>query len=179
MAKLRTQDGTVYSDPADISRELESLGVKLDTWSIGEDTELKALLAKAALSDQQKEQVLAGLDHYFKDLQQAKGYQTRDLIVLHADTPNLDDILAKFDRTHTHADDEVRYIVDGDGVFGFVRSDDSQVELTVVAGEYINVPAGTEHWFVMTEAKRIKAVRYFTGTDGWTPEYTGTEIRFQ
>ncbi|MEC4818987.1 MAG: hypothetical protein SAK29_37790 [Scytonema sp. PMC 1069.18] len=41
--------------------------------------------------------------------------------------------------------------------------------------EYINVPAGTEHWFYLTSAQRIKAVRYFTGTQGWVPQYTGKE----
>jgi cupin superfamily acireductone dioxygenase involved in methionine salvage len=55
----------------------------------------------------------------------------------------------------------------------------SQVELTIEPGEYINVPTGTEHWFVLTERRRIKAVRYFAGTDGWVPEYTGRELGFQ
>lgn len=102
------------------------------------------------------------LDGYFQQLQ-----QTRDLIVLHPDVPNLDELLAKFDRIHTHAEDEVRYILDGAGVFGFVRPDGSQVELTVEAADYINVPAGTEHWFYLTPQRRIKAIRYFTGTAGY------------
>jgi 1,2-dihydroxy-3-keto-5-methylthiopentene dioxygenase len=97
---------------------------------------------------------------------------------LHPETPNLDTLLSKFERCHTHADDEVRYIIDGEGVFGFVRPDGSQVELTVQAEEYINVPAGTEHWFHLTDYKRIKAIRYFSGTEGWVPEYTDTEINF-
>ena len=93
------------------------------------------------------------------------------LIVLHPEIPNLDAMLAKFNPIHTHSEDEVRYIVDGEGIFGFVRPDETQVELTVQPEEYINVPAGTEHWFCLTAARRVKAVRYFTGTEGWTPEY--------
>jgi 1,2-dihydroxy-3-keto-5-methylthiopentene dioxygenase len=58
-----------------------------------------------------------------------------------------------------------------------VRPDGSQVELTVKAEEYVNVPAYTEHWFYLTETRRIKAIRYFSATEGWTPEYTDTEIR--
>jgi 1,2-dihydroxy-3-keto-5-methylthiopentene dioxygenase len=135
------------------------------------------LLAQAALSETEKEQVLAALDCYFAQLQQEAGYQARDLIVLYPDLPNLDDLLIKFERCHTHADDEVRYIIDGEGVFGFVLPDGSQGELTVQAEEYINVPAGTEHWFHLTPARRIKAVRYFTSTAGWVPEYTETAIR--
>ncbi|MDJ0566530.1 MAG: cupin domain-containing protein, partial [Microcystis sp. M49629_WE12] len=106
------------------------------------------------------------------------GYQARDLIVLHPEIPNLDTLLAKFERCHTHADDEVRYIIDGEGVFGFVFADGSQGELTIQPQEYINVPAHSEHWFHLTASKRVKAVRYFTSTAGWVPEYTETVIRF-
>jgi 1,2-dihydroxy-3-keto-5-methylthiopentene dioxygenase len=45
----------------------------------------------------------------------------------------LNTLLSKFNRCHTHADDEVRYIIDGEGVFGFVRPDGSQVELTITS----------------------------------------------
>ena len=49
-----------------------------------------------------------------------------DLIVLHDAIPNLDQALAKFKPAHTHDDDEVRYIVDGEGVFGFTMPDGVQ-----------------------------------------------------
>ncbi|TBR61093.1 acireductone dioxygenase [Westiellopsis prolifica IICB1] len=176
MAILQLEDGKVYTDLKDISRELAPLNIQLDYWSVGEDPQLHKLLAKDSLSEDEKEQVLVALDQYFNELQKTAGYQSRDLIVLHPDTPNLDGLLAKFDKIHTHADDEVRYIVAGEGIFGFVRPDGSQVELTVQPQEYINVPAGTEHWFYLTPERRVKAVRYFTNTEGWIPEYTGTPI---
>jgi 1,2-dihydroxy-3-keto-5-methylthiopentene dioxygenase len=177
MAVLQLENGTVYTEFADISRELAPLGIGLNTWALGDSPELRNLLQKAALTDEEKEQVLETLDHYFEQLQRTAGYQSRDLIVIHPEIPNLDGMLSKFDKIHTHADDEVRYVIDGEGVFGFVRPDGTQVRLTVEAEEYINVPAGTEHWFYLTNTKRIKAVRYFTSTEGWTPEYTGREIR--
>lgn len=179
MASLKLEDGTVVTDPQSIARELAPLKVQLHEWPIGDDPPLHQLLAQAQLSDDEKNQVLTGLDHYFEQLQQAANYQSRDLIVLHPETPNLDTLLAKFNLPHTHADDEVRYIVDGEGIFGFIRPDGSQVELTIEAEEYINVPAGTEHWFYLTPNRRIKAVRYFSGTEGWVPQYTETEIRLR
>jgi 1,2-dihydroxy-3-keto-5-methylthiopentene dioxygenase len=178
MAILHLEDGTTVTKLEDISRELACLNINLNRWPVGDDRELNDLLAKKALDEEEKEKVLQGLDRYFERLKESDGYQSRDLIVLHPDIPNLDLLLAKFISCHTHADDEVRYIIDGEGVFGFVRPDGSQVELTVQAEEYVNVPAGTEHWFHLTDTKRIKAVRYFTNTEGWTPEYTGTTIRF-
>jgi 1,2-dihydroxy-3-keto-5-methylthiopentene dioxygenase len=177
MAVLRLEDGTTYTQLEDIAPKLALLNVALNHWPVT-DAQTLQLLYQAALSDEEKETVLQGLDHYFQKLQESDGYQTRDLIVLHPDIPNLDTLLAKFERTHTHADDEVRYIVDGEGVFGFVFPDGSQAELTIQAQEYINVPAHTEHWFHLTEARRVKAVRYFTSIEGWVPLYTDTAIRF-
>lgn len=179
MAILRLEDGTTYTQLSDITRELAPLNIQLNSWPVGDNPEIRELLAKDALDDNQKEQVLQALDGYFQKLQQSAGYQSRDLIVLHPDIPNLDVLLSKFDKCHIHADDEVRYIVAGEGIFGFVRPDGSQIEVTVQPEEFINVPANTEHWFYLTAARKVKAVRYFTTTTGWTPEYTDTQIRSQ
>jgi 1,2-dihydroxy-3-keto-5-methylthiopentene dioxygenase len=179
MATLRLENGTVIRDLADIANELAPLNIQLNHWPVGDDGKLQELLAQVSLDDHGKGQVLVGLDRYFIPLQASAGYTSRDLVVIHPDVPNLDAMLAKFDQVHTHADDEVRYIVDGVGIFGFVRPDGSQIELTVEAEDYINVPAGTEHWFYLTPDRRVKAVRYFIGTEGWVPEYTGTGINFR
>ncbi|SKB15497.1 Acireductone dioxygenase [Planktothrix sp. PCC 11201] len=177
MAILQLEDGTTYTELDAIQRELASLNIQLNHWSVGTEPELIKLLNQPGLNDNEKAEVLQGLDQYFEELKQTAGYQSRDLIVLNPDTPNLETLLAKFEQCHIHTDNEIRYIIDGEGVFGFVRPDGSQVELTVKAEEYVNVPANTEHWFYLTETRRIKAVRYFTTTEGWTPEYTDTEIR--
>ena len=179
MAILRMEDGRSLMDMGTIAAELAPLNIGLSYWTTGNNSELQQLLQCQALNDAEKEQVLESLDHYFESLKTNLGYTSRDLIVLHPDVPNLDRLLSKFNNVHTHADDEVRYVIDGEGIFGFVRPDGSQVELTVQASEYINVPARTEHWFYLTESSRVKAVRYFAGTTGWTPEYTTTAIKFR
>jgi 1,2-dihydroxy-3-keto-5-methylthiopentene dioxygenase len=179
MAILQLENGTTYTQLSDIVRELAPLNVHLNRWPIVDEPRLKTILAQDALSDAEKEYVLTALNMYFQQLQQNAGYQSRDMIVLHPGIPNLDTLLSKFDRCHTHADPEVRYIIAGEGVFGFVRPDGSQVELTVQSEDYINVPEGTEHWFRLTPSRWIKAVRYFTTTEGWVPEYTDTEIRLR
>jgi 1,2-dihydroxy-3-keto-5-methylthiopentene dioxygenase len=178
MAKLLLENGTTLTDLEAIGRELAPLHISLSKWPISTDPAVRSLLAKVTLTDEEKGAVLSAHNQYFAQLQQSAGYQTADMIVIHGGIPNLDVMLAKFDKCHTHAEDEVRYIVDGEGVFGFVRPDGSQVELTVQPEEFINVPVGTEHWFHLTESRSIKAIRYFTSTAGWTPEYTGTSVRF-
>jgi 1,2-dihydroxy-3-keto-5-methylthiopentene dioxygenase len=179
MAILRLEDDTTYTQINDIQRELAPLNIEINSWQIKSDPKLSELLAIDILSDAEKEYVLQGLDKYFQELAKTAGYKERDLIVLHSNVPNLDAMLSKFDRTHTHADPEVRYIIAGEGIFGFVRPDGSQVELTVQPEDYINVPSGVEHWFYLTSSRQIKAVRYFTNTEGWVPEYTDTEIRLR
>ncbi|GAB4183728.1 MAG: cupin domain-containing protein [Coleofasciculaceae cyanobacterium] len=179
MAILRLEEGTTYTELSDIERELAPVNVQLNRWPVGDNSEIRALLAKDALNDEEKEQVLQALDSYFEQLKASADYQSRDLIVLHPEVPELDALLSKFNRCHYHTDDEVRYIIAGEAVFGFVRPDGTQVEVTVQPEEYINVPANTQHWFYLTPSKRVKAVRYFTTTEGWVPEYTDTSIKFR
>jgi 1,2-dihydroxy-3-keto-5-methylthiopentene dioxygenase len=176
MAVLQLDNGKTLTDVVQIGQHLAVLNIQLKQWPVGDNAETRALLAQTSLQDDQKEQVLVALDHYFESLEV---FRARDMIVLNPETPNLDGMLEKFSRPHTHADDEVRYIVDGEGVFGFVCPDGTQMELTIQPEEYINVPAGTEHWFYLTPQRRIKAIRYFVDTLGWTPEYTSTKIRMQ
>ena len=172
MARIIAPDGTVTQDFGLIQKRLAGLGIALKAWPLPGDSRPHALLEQKSLSDPEKEELLVTMDNRFEELKRANGYQTRDLIVIHEDIPGLSDMLAKFDKIHYHTDDEVRYIVAGRGYFGFVEASDDQFLVEVSAGDYINVPAYTEHWFEMKDSKRIKAVRYFIDTSGWAPVYT-------
>ena len=174
MAQLKRQDGTLLTDSAQIDAYLSPLNIQLRHWPI--NPQVQTLLTQDRLETQQKEELATAHDHYFDVLKEEEGYTSRDVIVLFPDLPQLDGLLEKFSRIHTHDDNEIRYIIDGEGVFGFVLPNDEQVLLTVEAGDYINVPKDTEHWFVLTEQKRIKALRYFSTTEGWTPRYTERPI---
>jgi 1,2-dihydroxy-3-keto-5-methylthiopentene dioxygenase len=179
MAFLKLEDGRTFEKLEDIRRELSPLKIELASWPIEKTPTVGALLNAPALSDDQKEQLLRALDSRFEEQKALYGYQTRDLVVLHADVPKLEEMLKIFDKCHRHSDDEVRYIVDGSGQFGFCLPNGTQALLTVEGGEYIRVPALTEHWFVLDEKRRIKAVRYFTSKEGWVAQYTGTAVRFE
>jgi 1,2-dihydroxy-3-keto-5-methylthiopentene dioxygenase len=175
MAEMIFERRPATRDLGEIQGVLAALGIELALWP----PSLKArdLLDKPSLTPEEAELLLGMHDMYFEKLKREAGYQARDLIALHPDLPGLGDLLAKFDRCHTHDDDEVRYIVEGSGIFGFCLGTGEQVKLRVEAGEFINVPKGTEHWFVLDERRRIKAIRYFTSREGWVPRYTGTATR--
>ncbi len=176
MAKIISSDGTETTDFPVIQRRLAHLGITLNSWAAPTDPEMQALLEKQGLSDSEKARLLESVDNRFHELKRTKGYTTRDMIVMHEDIPGLADMLAKFGKIHYHTDDEVRYILAGRGYFGFVEADHEQFLLEVSASDYINVPANTEHWFEMKDSSRIKAVRYFIDTAGWTPVYTEREL---
>lgn len=178
MARIRFSDHSETQDLPTIQHRLASIGITLHHWPAPTEFEYHALLEKPVLDDAEKEQLLARVDDRFEVLKREAGYSTRDMIVLHEDIPGLADMLAKYEKIHLHTDDEVRYILAGKGYFGFVEADGGQFMLEVTAGDYINVPKNTEHWFILGDSKRIKAVRYFIDTSGWVPVYTQRPIAF-
>ncbi|MCL5953637.1 MAG: cupin domain-containing protein [Nitrospirae bacterium] len=176
MAILFCTDKRQITTLPEIAKILTPIGVKLDAWPVPETQPLKDLLGKPRLTPSEQEEVLSSFLPRFDDLKKTLGYQTQDLIVLDPDLPGLSALEEKFRSCHTHDDDEIRYIVEGEGIFGFVLADGDQVELLVESGDYINVPRGAEHWFRLTPSRRIKAVRYFTSREGWVPLYTGRPL---
>ena len=178
MAKIIESNGAEITDFPNIRARLARLGIALNSWPAPTGSRAQELLDKQALSDGEKDELLGLVQNRFEELKRAKGYQTRDMIVIHENIPGITDMLAKFDKIHYHTDDEVRYILAGRGYFGFVEPSGTQFLLEVSAGDYINVPANTEHWFEMKDSKRIKAVRYFIDTSGWAPVYTERAMMF-
>ncbi len=179
MARMIFPDGKENTDFKFIEARLARLGIALKRWPAPDSPRARELLDRQALNDGEKEELLKLVDHRIAELRHDKGYRTRDMVVIHEGIPNLAELLAKFDKIHTHSDDEVRYILAGSGYFGFVEPDGGQFLLEVTAGDYINVPANAEHWFEMKGCTRCKAVRYFIDTSGWTPHYTGREREFE
>jgi 1,2-dihydroxy-3-keto-5-methylthiopentene dioxygenase len=178
MARIIFSDGMELNDLPAVQGRLARLGITLRHWPAPASERAQSLIAQKSLSDAEKEELLQSVDNRFEELKREKGYQTRDMVVIHEDIPGLADMLGKFDKIHTHSDDEVRYILGGQGYFGFVEPDGGQFLLEVSAGDYINVPANAEHWFEMRGCTRCKAVRYFIDTSGWTPHYTGRNREF-
>lgn len=109
------------------------------------------------------------------------GYVTADVIDVTPDTPNLDAMLARFNREHWHDEDEVRFILDGRGLFHVHPPGQPVFAIEVEPGDLIRVPRGTHHWFDLCADRRIRAIRLFQDVSGWTPHYTesGVDAGFQ
>jgi 1,2-dihydroxy-3-keto-5-methylthiopentene dioxygenase len=105
------------------------------------------------------------------EVMRMRGYRTRDEVRLSPGTEGLDAILAKFDREHLHTDDEVRYVLAGEGVFDIRSRDDRWMRIVVGPGDLIVVPKERHHRFFLGEARTIHAVRLFEDQAGWVPHY--------
>lgn len=103
------------------------------------------------------------------------GYVAQDIVELNPSTPNLDAILAKFDKEHLHTDDEVRYVLDGSGIFDIRSTEDRWMRVEVFTSDYISVPANRHHRFFVMDDKFIRCVRLFKDNTGWTPLYRPAE----
>jgi len=100
------------------------------------------------------------------------GYVDEDFVELGPATPNLDAICAKFDKEHYHTEDEVRFVVEGEGIFDIRdEGDDRWIRIEVISGDMIVIPANHYHRFTLTDRRQIRCMRLFANHDGWAPLY--------
>jgi 1,2-dihydroxy-3-keto-5-methylthiopentene dioxygenase len=117
-------------------------------------------------------EVLAAYAQEIERLKVEGGYKTADVIDVLPTTPGLDAMLKRFNSEHWHDEDEVRFIIEGRGLFHIHPRVGNVISITVEAGDLLRVPRGTWHWFDLCQEKRIRAIRLFQDASGWTPHYT-------
>lgn len=166
MARVTDRDGgRCFSAPAEIESFLARHGI----WY----RRLDGALPRPGTSD---DGVLAHYAGAIAALQREGGYVCADVISVTPDTPDLERMMHKFASEHVHAEDEVRLVVDGRGLLHVRPRGGSVFSIEVQAGDVINVPAGTRHWFHLCDDRSIRAVRLFREPAGWVPEYTGSGV---
>ena len=122
-------------------------------------------------ADATNEDILAEFAPEIESLKQRGGFVTADVINVDPQTPNLDAMLAKFDKEHTHLEDEVRFTISGRGLFHIHPDQGPVFAVEVESGDLINVPRGTRHWFNLCADRAIRCIRLFEDAAGWTPHY--------
>lgn len=155
----------------EITAALAAVGVRLEQWPT-------TALAPSATD----EEILAAYASDIDRLRNEGGYLTVDVARLHRGGESDDEwaakaggARAKFLAEHTHADDEVRYFVDGRGAF-YLRLDGRVHIVLCETGDLIGVPAGTRHWFDMGTNPGFTALRLFRDPEGWVGNFTGDAI---
>jgi 1,2-dihydroxy-3-keto-5-methylthiopentene dioxygenase len=150
---------------------LRGIGITYERWEPSHELPAGASAAE----------VLAAYAPEIDRLKADGGYVTADVIDVSPATPGLDAMLNRFNSEHWHDEDEVRFIIEGRGLFHIHPREGKVVSITVEAGDLLRVPRGTWHWFDLCQEKRIRAIRLFQDTSGWTPHYTesGADRRYE
>lgn len=168
MAILSIPDSNIQIiNPLEIRQFMNERGVFFDQWSCD------VVFDDTATQDE----ILNAYEKDLKPFMEKGGYKTADVISINKLTENYDAIRAKFLAEHTHSEDEIRFFVDGKGIFWFHLENGEIFNLLCEQGDLISVPEGTKHWFDAGESEPfVKAIRIFIDTTGWIPEYTGSNV---
>lgn len=155
-----------YSIEAEeISQKLSSKGVRFERWEADRDLGV----------DPTPETVINAYQHAIDRLVAEKGYQSWDVISMRADNPQKEVLREKFLSEHTHGEDEVRFFVEGAGLF-CLHLDGHIYQIFCEKNDLISVPAGTPHWFDMGSSPNFTAIRIFDNQEGWIAKFTGDSI---
>lgn len=156
---------TVIKDLEGIANQLHEIGVQFEQWQAGQ----------TLADDASQEQVLAAYQMSIDKLNAQYGFQSMDVVSLTPDHPEKAAFRGKFLAEHTHDDYEVRFFVDGTGLF-YLHVDGKVYMVFCERGDLISVPANTTHWFDMGANPAFKCIRLFTTPEGWVGHFTGSEI---
>jgi len=171
MATLNIPDEKkTLSEFEEVRRQLATMGIDYERWKPAHEVAEGASAAE----------ILAAYAPEIERLKAQGGYVTADVIDVTPQTPGLDAMLNRFNSEHWHDEDEVRFIIEGRGIFHIhprsKNGDGKVVSITVEAGDLLRVPRGTWHWFDLCQERRIRAIRLFQDTSGWTPHYTESGV---
>ena len=153
------------SDVAEMAGHLKDIGVRFERWQA----------AQAVAAGDNQDVVLAAYRRPVDQLMNECGYKTADVISLTKTHPDKIALRQKFLSEHIHDEDEVRFFVDGQGLF-YLHAKGKVYGVLCQKGDLISVPAGTTHWFDMGAEPHLACIRLFTDPAGWVAKFTGSKI---
>lgn len=158
-------DPVTIEDAQNISRALGAAGIEFERWATNEPVP----------ADADQAAVLAAYHDSVTRLMAQGGFATADVVSLRPDSDDIPALRQKFLSEHTHSEDEVRFFVDGAGLF-YIHTAGKVYGLRCETGDLIRIPAGTKHWFDMGAKPDFKCIRLFTNPEGWVAQPTGSNI---
>jgi 1,2-dihydroxy-3-keto-5-methylthiopentene dioxygenase len=156
---LITRDGAL------ITSELAARGLRFQRW--------QASIVLPPGADQQE--ILSAYAADVARVQQGGAYPTVDAVRLEPTHPDRAALRQTFLAEHTHSEDEVRFFVEGRGLF-CLHIGEEVLQLVCEQNDWIAVPAGTKHWFDMGPEPHFCALRFFNNSEGWVASFTGDPI---
>jgi 1,2-dihydroxy-3-keto-5-methylthiopentene dioxygenase len=164
-SEKQPEHGTQYTDFPTIQEHLHSLGVQFEHWNA--DYQLA--------TDADQNTVLIAYREPINRLKQKHYFQSIDVIRVNPDQAEKDEIRKKFLSEHIHDDFEIRFFIEGRGLF-YLHVEDKVYAVLCERGDLISVPANTTHWFDMGENPSFTCIRFFTMPYGWVANFTNNSI---
>ncbi|MFA5985403.1 MAG: cupin [Methylococcaceae bacterium] len=164
-AEDQPQTGQRYLDFVAIKAQLASIDVQFERWSASNPLPEHA----------QADDIMVAYSDSISRLKQQYGFQAVDIVSLTPEHPDKAELRQKFLAEHSHDDFEVRFFVEGSGLF-YLHINGLVYALLCEQGDLISVPAHVYHWFDMGKKPFFKAIRLFTAAEGWVAQFTGSEI---
>ena len=152
-------------DFPEIAARLDSVGVLIERWEAN----------KPLSENAEQDEVLSAYKEAIDKLNTQYRFQSMDVVALRPDNPKREEFRKMFLAEHIHRDFEIRFFVDGRGLF-YLHIEDKVYLVLCEKGDLISVPANTTHWFDMGKAPDFKAIRLFTTDEGWVADFTGSDI---
>lgn len=112
-------------------------------------------------------------------------YRNRDEITLNLETFKGDvgaynAKMQQFYKEHYHEDEEIRYIVEGEGYFDVRDKGDRWIRAKLDPQDLLVLPAGIYHRFTLTnDSKHVKAIRLFKDEPKWEAINRGEQVDSQ
>ena len=154
-----------YTQFEPIRDQLAKIGVLFERWKATKE------LDEHASQDEVIEAYRGPIDR----LMQRFGFKSVDVISIAPDNPQREAMRDKFLHEHTHDDFEVRFFVEGEGIF-YLRKGGKVLAMLCTRGDLISVPPNTTHWFDMGPMPHLKVIRLFAIPEGWVAKFTGDDI---
>lgn len=155
----------VYSRFEDIRAQLAKIDVQFERWEASQELDAQAT----------QDEVIEAYRAPINQLMQQYGFQSVDVVSIYPEHPQRETMRQKFLSEHTHDDFEVRFFVDGHGLFN-LHANGRVYAMLCTRGDLINVPAGIRHWFDMGPQPDFKVIRLFVTPEGWQATFTGDAI---
>src|SRR5215475_634340 len=132
MATLRIPDEKkTVSGFEEVSAYLATIGIDYERWKPAHEVAAGASAAE----------ILAAYAPEIERLRAQGGYVAADVIDVKPETPGLEAMLNRFNSEHWHDEDEVRFIIEGRGIFHIHPNSDKGegkvVSITVEAGDLL------------------------------------------
>jgi 1,2-dihydroxy-3-keto-5-methylthiopentene dioxygenase len=154
-----------YQDFESIRTQLDNIGVAFERWEASQVLDAQAT----------QDEVIEAYRGSVNRLMNKYGFKSVDVINMNPEHPQREPMRQKFLSEHVHDDYEVRFFVEGQGLF-YLHVGGKVYGVLCSRGDLISVPSGTAHWFDMGPQPRFKVIRLFTTPEGWVAQYTGEKI---